>query len=67
MRILKKWVLAFTAFTMIISLFTVTSSVQAASVNADTYIKQLIAYYRDYQENAATDIQRVLQELKAVG
>ncbi len=66
MRILKKWVLAFTAFTMIISLFTVTSSVQAASVNADTYIKQLIAYYRDYQENAATDIQRVLQELKAV-
>lgn len=66
MRILKKWVLAFTAFTMIISLFTVTSSVQAASVNADTYIKQLIAYYRDYQENATTDIERVLQELKAV-
>lgn len=39
---------------------------RAASADANTYIKQLIVYYRDYQEQAATDIERVLAELKQV-
>ena len=39
---------------------------QAAEADTDTYVQQLIAYYRDDQENAETDIERVLSEMEAV-
>lgn len=34
--------------------------------DADTLISEMITYYANYQDKAATDIQRTLQELKAV-
>ena len=36
---------------------------QAAQPDTDTYVQQLIAYYRDDQEDAETDIARVLSEM----
>lgn len=36
-----------------------------ASGNTDSYIEQLIQYYANYQENAQTDIERVLGEIQA--
>ena len=39
---------------------------QAAQPDTDTYVQQLIAYYRDDQEDAETDIARVLSEMAEV-
>ena len=38
----------------------------AAAADADAIIRELIVYYCHHQENAGTDIQRLLQELEAI-
>ena len=41
--------------------------VQAAKARtADDCVKELIVYYKNYQESAATDIERLLAELKTL-
>lgn len=54
----------FTAFSLLFSAFLVTPV--HAENNADVLISQLIGFYTDYMEDAVTDIERVLVELKSV-
>ena len=64
MRGLKKMISFVLAVAMVFGLFTSSLSVQAAET--DSYVAQLLGYYKTYQDAAATDIERVLSELKSV-
>ena len=44
----------------------VTPAPARAEENVDSYIADLIAYYKNYQEDAETDIQRTLEEMALV-
>ena len=65
MKIFKRLICASISLLMMISLIN-PLSVNAVETNTDvnTYIGELIAYYRDYQDNAKTDILRILDKIK---
>ena len=56
---------AILAFVMVLGLVLTPLQVHAAA-DVDDYVEDLIAYYKNYQESAATDIQRTLEEMAAV-
>lgn len=64
MKRYKKLFALFAAFSLIFRAFLVTPV--HAENDADVLISQLIGYYTDYMEDAVTDIERVLVELKSV-
>lgn len=61
---MKKIVSFVLAITMVFGMISNPLSVQAAET--DSYVADLLGYYKTYQESAATDIERVLSELKSV-
>lgn len=63
LRRIISWMLT---FVMIFSLCQAPMSVSASERTANDCISELIAYYKNYQESAATDIERVLAELKTI-
>ena len=66
MKRYKKLFALFTAFSLLFSTFLITLTPVHAKENADVLISQLIGYYADYMEDAVTDIERVLVQLKSV-
>lgn len=66
MKRYKKLFALFTAFSLLFSTLLGTFKPVYAENNADVLISQLIGYYTDYMEDAVTDIERVLVELKSV-
>ena len=66
MKRYKKLFALFTAFSLLFSTFLVTLIPVHAEENADVLISQLVGYYADYMEDAVTDIERVLVQLKSV-
>lgn len=66
MKRYKKLFALFTAFSLLFSTFLITLTPIHAKENADVLISQLIGYYADYMEDAVTDIERVLVQLKSV-
>ena len=64
MKRYKKLFALFAAFSLIFSAFLGTPV--HAENDADVLISQLVGYYTDYMEDAVTDIERVLVELKSV-
>ena len=65
MKIFKRLICVSISLLMMIS-FISPLSAYAVKTNEDvnTYIGELIAYYRDYQDNAKTDILRILDKIK---
>ncbi len=59
----RKWIAMVLALVLILGL--AASPVRAAG-DADPYIADLIGYYKSYQENAETDIQRTLEAMALV-
>ena len=66
MKRYKKLFALFTAFSLLFSTFLVTLIPVHAEENADVLISQLVGFYADYMEDAVTDIERVLVQLKSV-
>ena len=66
MKKMKKVISLLLAIAMVIGLMQTSLSVSAATRTADDCVKELIVYYKNYQENAATDIERLLAELKTL-
>lgn len=66
MKRYKKLFALFTAFSLLFSTFLITLTPVHAEENANVLISQLIGYYADYMEDAVTDIERVLVQLKSV-
>ena len=65
MKGLRKLFAALMSVMMVCTLIQFPLHVEAAA-DADTYIKELISYYKNYQDAASTDIERVLEKLNAV-
>ncbi len=51
---------------MLFGVFAGTAPVQAEAADISSYVKELIVYYKNYQETAQTDIDRVLDEMAKV-
>lgn len=68
MKLSKRIISIILSLTMIIGLvqMPMTASAATSTTTANQLINDLILYYRDYQDAASTDIQRVLEELKTV-
>lgn len=66
MKLGKKLFAFLTVFSLFFSMLFVSISPVSATSDPNELISQLIGYYSDYQEDAQTDIDRVLTELKAV-
>lgn len=66
MKLGKKLFALLTVFSLFCSTLFVSILPVHASSDPDVLISQLIGYYSDYQEDANTDIERVLTELKTV-
>ena len=67
MKKMRKIISLLLAVVMMLGLVQTPMSAQAAKVRtADDCVKELIVYYKNYQESAATDIERVLAELKTL-
>ena len=64
MKMWKKIVSLFTVLALCLSVFQ--GPVAAASADADSIIAELIMYYQNYQDEAQTDIDRLLEDLEAV-
>ena len=65
MKLTKRIISWLTVLSMFIGMLNIPTKVEAAA-NTDTYVKQLITYYKNNQENASTDIERVLDEMKTI-
>lgn len=65
MRGFKKIISFVLAITMVFGMISNPVSVQAAE-GTSAYVADLLGYYKTYQEAAATDIERVLSEMKSV-
>ena len=65
MRGFKKIISFVLAITMVFGMIFNPVSVQAAE-GTSAYVADLLGYYKTYQEAAATDIERVLSEMKSV-
>ena len=61
---IKKFLSLMLAVVMVFGMITPMQS-QAAESTED-YVKEMISYYKNYQDAAATDIERVISELKQV-
>ena len=61
----KKWISMVLALVMVLGLVITPAPVNAAGA-ADSYISDLIGYYKTYQEGAETDILRTLEEMAKV-
>ena len=61
----KKWISMLLALVMVLGLVITPAPVNAAGA-ADSYISDLIGYYKTYQEGAETDILRTLEEMAKV-
>ena len=68
MKSCKRVLSLFISFCLLISVSVLAAPVTQADTpeSAQTYVSDLIAYYRDYQEDATTDIMRTLDQLKKV-
>jgi hypothetical protein len=67
MKKMRKIISLVLAVTMMFGIMQTSVSVQAAEARtADDCVKELIVYYKNYQEKAATDIERLLAELKTL-
>ena len=67
MKKFKRMISLLLAVVMIAGLIQSPMTVKAAEARtADDCVKELIVYYKNYQESAATDIDRVLNELKTL-
>ena len=67
MKKMRKIISLLLAVVMLFGLVQTPMSVQAAKARtADDCVKELIVYYKNYQEKSATDIDRLLAELKTL-
>ena len=62
----NRWLSLLLALLLVLGLFAAPAPVQAEETTVDSHIADLIAYYKSYQESAATDIQRVLESMALI-
>ena len=64
---MKKFKRFFSLVLAVVMVLGLVSPMQAqAAGQTDAYVNQLISYYKNYQEKASTDIERVLGEMQSV-
>lgn len=66
MKKMKRIISQMLAFVMVFGICQTPFTAAASERTENACIADLIAYYKNYQENAATDIERVLEELKSI-
>lgn len=66
MKFFKKLVSVITVIALVVSIIGMSPVVNAKTENVDHYISELISYYKNYQEDANTDIERLLNEISVI-